>query len=503
MFDFDIDKILKILQYNEKDPLLFNSGFFLVFFFVFLLFYQFVYKRKLMRVVYFIIFSLYFFYKASGWYFLLIILAAVVDYNISQWIYKSPSEKRKKALLFFSIVINLGLLAWFKCTNFFLDIYGEITNNEIQPLHLLLPVGISFYTFENLSYTIDVYRGTFKPVSGFLDYCFFLSFFPKLMMGPIVRASDFIPQIRQDISVNWEQVGRGMFLILNGLFKKAVISDYLSANFVDTVFDMPGQHSGVECLFAVYGYAIIIYCDFSGYSDMAIGIASWMGFNIPPNFNKPYQATDITQFWRRWHISLSNWLRDYLYISLGGNRKGNVRTYVNLMVTMLLGGIWHMSGMLRAENWKFIFWGGMHGLGLAADKYMNRFSFITNFKQKAEAKRGLHRIILVLITFHFVCFCWIFFRASSFTDGITMLGQIFSHFTPEVFLPMLNAYTPVMVVLALGFVLHLMPIEIEGWWQAFVTKLPWIGKTILLVALIWLIVQVKSASPILPIYLQF
>jgi alginate O-acetyltransferase complex protein AlgI len=503
MLGIDTERLFILLKYNEKDPLLFNNGFFLVLFFAFLLFYQFVYKRKLVRVVYFIVFSLYFFYKASGWYFLLIIFSAVVDYNLSQWIYKSPSEGRKKALLVFSVVINLGLLAWFKCTNVFLDIYGEITSHNIQPLHLLLPVGISFYTFENLSYTIDVYRGTFKPVNGFLDYCFFLSFFPKLMMGPIVRASDFIPQIRQDISVNWEQVGRGMFLILNGLFKKAVISDYLSANFVDAIFDAPAQHSGVECLFAVYGYAIIIYCDFSGYSDMAIGIASWMGFNIPANFNKPYQATDITQFWRRWHISLSNWLRDYLYISLGGNRKGNTRTYVNLMITMLLGGIWHMSGMLRRENLKFIFWGAMHGLGLATDKFISRYPLVSHFKQQAEKSRSWQRVIGVLLTFHFVCFCWIFFRASSFADGIVILQQIFSHFTPAVFLPMLNAYTPVMIILAFAFLLHLMPVKIEDWWLTSVTKLPWLGKTALLVSLIWIIVQVKSTSPILPIYLQF
>ncbi len=517
LFGLDADKLGQLLTYNEKDPLLFNSGFFLIFFFIFLLFYLFIYKNKLTRVVYFTLFSLYFFYKASGWYFLMILASAVIDYNLAIAIYKSNSQKFRKTLLVLSVILNLGLLAFFKCTNFFLDIYSGITHHNIQPLHLLLPVGVSFYTFENLSYTIDVYRGTFKPVNGFLDYCFFLTFFPKLMMGPIVRASDFIPQIRQDISVTNDQVGRGMFLIVNGLFKKAVISDYISANFVDYVFDTPAQHSGIECLFAIYGYAMVIYCDFSGYSDMAIGVASWMGYNIPDNFNKPYLATSITDFWRRWHISLSSWLRDYLYIALGGNRKGKARTYVNLMLTMLLGGIWHMNGMLRAENWKFIFWGGVHGVSLAVDKMIGGRYRVSALRLKVGTafSSGMVRVksvlgfspgsrwLGILLTFHLVCFCWIFFRAGSFTDGMTMLHQVFTSFAPEVLVPMVAGYSSVFIMLGIAFFLHLMPRSWESWWQGFVTRLPVIGKVALLVGLIWLIAQVKSSEPVLPIYLQF
>lgn len=286
--NFDYTKIIAQLTYNADDPLLFNSAFFLFFIFFFFLFYQFLYKRKLTRVIYFTVFSLYFFYKACGIYVSLIIISAIVDFVLSNWIYKVKASGKKKALLFFSIVINIGMLCYFKYTDLFIGIINDFQLGQLQPLQLVLPIGISFYTFENLSYTIDVYRGQFKPVTGFLDYLFFLSFFPKLVMGPIVRASDFIPQIRKDIAITDRDIGRGLYLILGGIFKKVVISDYIYVNFVQYIFDDPTRYSGIECLFGVYGYAMVIYCDFSGYSDMAIGMAQWMGFKIPVNFNLSY-----------------------------------------------------------------------------------------------------------------------------------------------------------------------------------------------------------------------
>ena len=360
----DFSKLLHLLAYDSKNPLLFNSGFFLFLFLFFLLFYTIIHQKIRLRLVYLLLFSLYFFYKACGFYFLLIILSAVVDFNLSNLIYRIKSIKKKRFLLIFSIVINLGLLIYFKYTNFFIGIINDAELGHLQPLKIFLPIGISFYTFENLSYTIDVYRGKFKPTNKFLDYCFFLSFFPKLVAGPIVRASDFIPQIRKKVYVSKEDLGRALFLIIGGLFKKAVISDYISINFVDRVFDNPTLYSGFENLMAVYGYALQIYCDFSGYSDMAIGIALMIGIKIPMNFDSPYQSSSITEFWRRWHISLSSWLRDYLYISLGGNRNGKIRQYVNLAITMILGGLWH------GANWKFILWGAMHGIALGFEKFI-------------------------------------------------------------------------------------------------------------------------------------
>jgi alginate O-acetyltransferase complex protein AlgI len=492
----DFHKLAASLVYNPKDPLLFNSGFFLFFFFAFLLFYQFVYKRKLTRVILFTVFSLYFFYKACGFYFLLILLSAVVDFNLSNWIDRTAEPLRKKLLLTFSVIINLGLLFYFKYTDFFINIINETTGGSIQPLHLLLPIGISFYTFENLSYTIDVYRGHFKPVKSFWDYCFFLSFFPKLVMGPIVRASDFIPQIRQEIRISREDIAKGLYLIIGGLFKKAVISDYIYVNYVEYIFNDPARHSGIECLFGVYGYALVIYCDFSGYSDMAIGMAKWMGFQIPVNFDSPYQSTSITEFWRRWHISLSSWLRDYLYIPLGGNRKGKFRQYLNLFITMLLGGLWH------GASWNFILWGGLHGSALALDKM--RMEFFGKVKKVRSAwSLNAQKVIGFIITFHFVCFCWIWFKADSFEKARIILHQLFYNFNAAAFQPLINNYKTVFAMMGLAFLLHALPKKAELFTQRLFSKLTLVGRILVLAGVIWVVMQVGTAEKVMPIYLQF
>ncbi len=492
----DLEKLLSQLAYNPKDPLLFNSAFFLIYLMVFMLIYQFLHKRKLSRVVLCTLFSFYFFYKACGFYFLLVILSAVVDFNLSNWIYRAQTPSRKKALLIFSVFINLALLAYFKYTDFFIEIVNSFHLREpISPLKLLLPIGISFYTFENLSYTIDVYRGKFKPVTSFLDYCFFLSFFPKLVMGPIVRASDFIPQIRQDIVVSKDDISKGLYLILGGLFKKVVISDYIYVNFVQYIFDAPSQHSGIECLFGVYGYAMVIYCDFSGYSDMAIGMGKWMGYTININFDAPYKSSNITEFWRRWHISLSSWLRDYLYISLGGNRKGKFRQYMNLFVTMLLGGLWH------GANWKFVFWGAMHGIALAIDKV--RIEFSAGKSRINDQQSTIKKMLGIFFTFHFVCFCWIFFKASSFSDGIIILEQIFTNFNGKAFIPMITGYNIVFTIMALGYFVHFLPKSYETLSESLIGRMTVVGRTALLFLFIWIIIQVKQAEQVMPIYLQF
>lgn len=526
--NIDYNKILQQLAYNAKDPLLFNSGFFLFFIFIFFLFYQFLYKRKVSRIIYFTIFSLYFFYKACGLYVSLIVVSAIVDFSLSNWIYAVKTHRKKKALLLFSIVINLGMLCYFKYTDLFIDIINDLQFGHIEPLKLILPIGISFYTFENLSYTIDVYRGQFKPVSNFLDYLFFLSFFPKLVMGPIVRASDFIPQIRKDILVTEDDIGRGLYLVMGGLFKKVVISDYIYSNFVQYIFDDPSRYSGIECLFGVYGYAMVIYCDFSGYSDMAIGMAQWMGFKIPVNFDLPYQSSSITEFWRRWHISLSSWLKDYLYITLGGNRKGKIRQYINLMLTMLIGGLWHGASL------KFVFWGGMHGIALAFDKMFQDFKkkfLVRSSKFKVQSPENMQQTTVVnhqstivnrnpdshresfvnkivhlagiAITFHFVCFCWIFFKASSFHDALIILKQITGNFNLKAFAPMMQAYTSVFAVMGLGYLTHFTPKWIQQKGEDLVTDMPVIGKVAVLFIFIWLVIQVKQADQVMPIYLQF
>ncbi len=496
MISLDFEKIIDVIKYNANDPLLFNSSVFLIFFFFFLLAFTLFHNNDKIKIYFLTFFSLYFFYKTCGWYVIYILIAAIVDYNISTKIYKSRIKWNRLCLLYCSIFLNLGLLFYFKYTNFFIGIINDFTSNNISLIKLILPVGISFYTFENLSYTIDIYDRKFKPVKKFIDYLFFLSFFPKLMMGPIVRAADFVPQIYKKININDEKIGIGLYLITSGIIKKIVISDYINENFVKYIFSNPSSYTGIECLFAVYGYALVIYCDFSGYSDMAIGIAKWIGFDININFLSPYQSTTITEFWRRWHISLSSWLKDYLYIRwLGGNKKGNFKTNINLLATMLLGGFWH------GASWNFIFWGGLHGIGLIIDKIRIKLF------NKLNITNSLILIVLrfwgLLITFNFVCFCWIFFRCETFQNSWVMINKIFTQFHFEKFILLFNNYTNVFIIVFLGLALHSIPLNVENNFKQKIIKMPILLKIIYLFICIFIAIQFKQAQTIKPIYLQF
>ena len=377
----------------------------------------------------------------------------------------------------------------------------EIANNLfgqgfLNFQNIFLPVGISFFVFQSMSYTIDICRGQLKPLNNWADYLFYLSFFPQLVAGPIVRAKDFIPQIRQNpLRVTREMFGMGVFLILIGLFKKAVISDYISLNFVDRIFDEQLLYSGFECLMGIYGYALQIYCDFSGYSDMAIGIALLLGFRFPKNFDAPYKSATITEFWRRWHISLSTWLRDYLYISLGGNRKGRIRTYFNLLVTMLLGGLWHGAAV------RFILWGALHGIALALHKLW--LSVVPGSKATGAEMRWFWRIPGIFFTFNLVCFGWLMFRAESMKTVQLMLHQIFTNFNPSVIPQVLEGYAGIFLLVGIGYLLHMLPDRCDRWAQRFVTSLPTVVQVLLAACVIWLVMQVKS-SDIQPfIYFQF
>ena len=338
---FDWNAFFQQFLYDSKNPLLFNNGFFVYFFSLFIVLFFLLRHHHAARRYVFTFFSLYFFYKASGWFVLLVVISGLVNYLLSNAIFKTKSKSGKTWILILSIIFNLALLFYYKYTNFFITFSNEIFSTDFHPLNIILPIGISFFTFENLSYTIDVYRGDFKPANKFTDYLLFLSFFPKLMMGPIVRAHDFVPQINKPYILSERDFAMGFYLIISGLIKKLVISDYITLNLVNYIFDTPSLHAGLENLFAVYGYAMVIYCDFSGYSDIAIGIALWLGFKIPANFRSPYQSKNITEFWRKWHISLSSWLKDYLYIPLGGNRKFSIASFI--FVTAFLAGAFLMS----------------------------------------------------------------------------------------------------------------------------------------------------------------
>lgn len=493
MWQLDLTKLTDILTYDAKQPMIFSSGLFLFLFLGFSLIYVLLQKRDTARLLFVTLFSYYFYYKSSGMYFFLLGVVTLTDFLLAGAMWRTEAKWKRKLLLITSLCVNLGLLCYFKYTNFFYEMLAPLWHGEFRPLDIFLPVGISFFTFQSLSYTLDVYRRQLEPLHRLLDYAFYVSFFPQLVAGPIVRARDFIPQIRRPLFVSQEMFGQGVFFILSGLFKKAVISDYISVNFVERIFDNPALYSGVENLFGVYGYALQIYCDFSGYSDMAIGIALLLGFRFPMNFNSPYKADSITDFWHRWHISLSTWLRDYLYISLGGNRKGKLRTYVNLFLTMLLGGLWH------GASWNFVLWGAFHGVALAVHKAWRSLLG----KPKQAVSHGIRKCFAVFFTFHFVCFCWIFFRNTTFEASLSMLTQMFTSFHPEVFTQLVEGYWKVFVLMGVGYLLHFSP---DSWQDACcrgVVKLPLLGKAFLLVALIYLVIQVKS-SDIQPfIYFQF
>lgn len=493
--DLEIDwkKLTDVLTYDPQQPMIFSSGLFLWLFLGFSLIYLLLQRKTTARLLFVSLFSYYFYYKSSGFYFFLLGIVTVSDFLLARWMYRTETSWKRKLIVCCSLCINLGLLCYFKYTNSFYEMLAPLWHGTYHPLDIFLPVGISFFTFQSLSYTIDVYRKDLKPLSNLLDYVFYVSFFPQLVAGPIVRARDFIPQIRQPLYVSPEMFGQGVFFIVSGLFKKAVISDYISVNFVERIFDNPGLYSGLENLFGVYGYALQIYCDFSGYSDMAIGIALLLGFRFPINFNSPYKADSVTDFWHRWHISLSTWLRDYLYISLGGNRKGKIRTYLNLFLTMLLGGLWH------GASWNFIVWGGLHGVALAVHKYVRSLLG----RAKNYRSTGWKRFFAVVLTFHFVCFCWIFFRNTTFEGSATMIRQIFTAFHPELAGQLFTGYWKVFLLMGVGYLLHACP---DRWQEACsrgMIRLPLVGQALVLILLVYLVMQVKS-SDIQPfIYFQF
>ncbi len=364
------------------------------------------------------------FYGWWDWRFLgLMFFTIGVDYFIANAIARTQVLRRRKILLALSILSNLSILGFFKYFNFFmsnvdrvLDIFGLSAHGPF--LHIILPVGISFYTFQAMSYVMDVYRKDLEPARNILDYAAFITYFPQLVAGPIERGSHLLPQMLKPRVIRVRAFYQGGYLIFWGLFKKMFVADNL-AKITDPVFASAAPYDGVSVLIALYAFAFQIYCDFSGYSDMAIGLGKCMGFDIMTNFNLPYFSTNPAEFWKRWHISLSTWLRDYLYIPLGGSRQGNLTTYRNLFLTMLLGGLWH------GAQWTFVLWGAYHGLLLIAHRFMSSF-----FKSAAPASRGaLEGLVLgvkIIFFFHLVCFGWLFFRAQSFTQVMQMTQALFS-----------------------------------------------------------------------------
>lgn len=508
--DYTFHILTQIFSYTEGDPLLFTKISFWIFFAILLFGYSFIYNKPIIRSAYLLAFSLYFYYKSSGLFFSLLIFSTICDYTFGLLIPHYKSKLSRKLLVASSVAINLGVLSYFKYAYFYTDIVNSllgtsftVTNHlsawanslfgsSFDTAAIFLPVGISFYTFQTISYTVDVYRDKIPPVKNIIDFGFYVSFFPQLVAGPIVRASEFIPQLYRKFNLTSREFGHATFLIIAGLIKKMIISDYISINFVDRVFDNPLSYSGFENLMATYGYALQIYCDFSGYTDIAIGLAMLLGFRLPINFNSPYKATSITEFWHRWHISLSTWLRDYLYIPLGGNKKGNARMYINLMITMLLGGLWH------GANLKFVIWGGIHGVGLALHKLWSKhiptFEFIGN---------NWRKMIGAILTFHLVCFSWIFFRSESMESAKQMLNQILNRFGAASLVDITKSYYGIFLLILIGFAIHWLPFGFKEWYRGKFIDVNIFGKALVIIIVVVLIIQFRTAEIQPFIYFRF
>lgn len=440
----------------------------------------------------------YFFYGWWDWRFLtLIAISTMVDFFLGAMMDKEESDAKRKRLLVMSMVLNLGLLGFFKYFNFFTESFismlqGLGLNPSIHTLQIILPVGISFYTFQSMSYTIDIFRRQLKPEPDFVRFATFVAFWPQLVAGPIVRASEFLPQFQKDHDFKWGRFTSGSAQVLWGFFKKVAVADSL-APIVDQCWMEPMAFTSVNLWIAVVFYSFQIYCDFSGYSDIAIGFARILGFNFPENFRTPYFSQNFSEFWRRWHISLSSWLRDYLYISLGGNRHGTFNTYKNNMLTMLLGGLWH------GANWTFVFWGFLHGLYLIGQRFLGRpFGKLMNALQFPAVLKSAVNILLV---YFLTCLAWIFFRSPNFGIATDVISNMAS-FEGFNFVSIMNKFLVMKGVLLIGFLLTVEITDLKFHWGGVVMQRP-VFRVVSFAVLLWMIAFFGSFGSNAFIYFQF
>ena len=402
---------------------------------------------------------------------------------------RSARRAGSKWILAVIVLLDLAALVYFKYSGFFAGIWNALTGSNWEVGQIVLPIGISFYTFQAISYSVDVYRGKYDGRPDFLEFCFFLSFFPLLLAGPITRAERFLPQIRRAEPATRHELRLGLWLIICGLLKKGVLADYLAV-YNNLAFDSPVSYSGYELLMAVLGYTMQIYLDFSGYSDLSIGIASLMGFRLDDNFLYPYRSLNLTEFWRRWHISLSTWFRDYVYIPLGSNRKGQARTLLNNFLTMVVAGLWHGS------TWMFVIWGALHGAGLAVHKLCR--GWLKKIPDSWPVKA-----LSWLLTMVFVMACWVFFRAGSLQDVGEIFRSIFTEFDFAYAAPFWAARKLWCGVLAVAAAGLLIPPRAYNRLQARFTRLPWIVIFLVFLIAVQLVIQLRSGDIQPFIYYQF
>ena len=550
-----VNSLMQLLQAETSRPWTFLELGFWVFFALVLIGFASLERKLALRNAYLMLVSWFFYYHTSQWYVVLLIFATSVDFGVAHALHRSDKPWLRRLLLALSVLSNLGVLFFFKYAYFAADVWNDLTGLAWNPTPfwagwsnaslgtdfvedmILLPVGISFYTFQCLSYTIDVYRRNLKPVARFTDFAFYVSFFPQLVAGPIVRASDFVPQLYQPYQVTRAQFGLGLFWIVNGFLKKVILADFLAVHLVDRIFSQPTLYTGWENALGLLAYTMQVYADFSGYTDIAIGIALWMGFTLAQNFNSPYKASSVGEFWKRWHMSLSSWLKDYLYIPLGGNRSGSVASYllifaglfgfaltatsslvsyllagvvlfflllyqfipafrrgfntnVNLMLTMLLGGLWH------GASWNFMVWGGLNGLGLLAHKQWSR---IRPYRVEGWMLHGLG----VLITLLFITFTRIWFRAPDWSTAMSIVNQLSTGWNVIPSLAMLAAWWRPALILAMGFAIHWIPERHKAWYRDRFANLNPVLLAVLSLGAILLAYQFMAAESQPFIYFQF
>lgn len=555
MQDFFQNIFDTILAYQQDKPLLFTQLFFWGFFAVVLLFYSFLYKFSKARTVYLLGVSFFFYYKTSGVFLVLLIFTICSDYLWGHLIHSSKKDWPRKLFVTCSVCINLFLLGYFKYAYFFTESANQILGTDFTFFNhfsqfsntwfgtsfsvdkLILPVGISFFTFQSLSYIVDLYREKVKPANNILDYGFFVCFFPHLVAGPIVKSHEFLHQIHQPYYLSRREFGLALFWILNGLAKK-IMADYVAVNFVDRIFENPNYYSGVEVILSVFGYSLQIYADFSGYTDIAIGVALLLGFRLKTNFRSPYKAQSTSEFWQRWHISLSSWLKEYLYIPLGGNKRGTagsyicifilisvfillssdirlfafvpgvavlfgvfmyyfegfrktVNTNINIMITMLLGGLWHGS------SWMFMIWGGLNGLGLVIHKLWQK---ISPFKHSNNAVLAF---FFMLVTLVFISFTRIWFRSDDLDTVAELFDRMQNHFGLDLLMPVLVSYRPVLLVMLAGYMIHWIPERFKVYYRELFSSMPVPVMGVTVVIVVFLLYQALSADMQPFIYFQF
>lgn len=547
-----------LLTFDENHPLIFTQLDFWIFFLLVIAIFSYIHKFKLTRSIFLFVASLFFYFKTSGLLVLLLFSSIVINYFIGKGVWSSVSILKKKAFVTLSVLFNILTLGYFKYAYFFTESFNEMFHTKYEIFNvfaqignsvlgqgsfvdiIVLPVGVSFFTFQSISYVVDIYRKEVKPVKNFFDYAFFVSFFPQLVAGPIVRARDFIPQIRQPYQLNHTDFSWAITQIVKGFVKKVVLADYIAIHFIDKVADAPEAFPGFISILAMWGYSLQIYGDFSGYTDIAIGVSRLMGFKLLENFNSPYKAISVADFWRRWHKSLGSWLRDYLYIPLGGNRSGGIGTYIatmviliflifitqwywllfiylglmiiyigvsllfpgfkryvhrdlNLIITMVIGGLWHGA----SEN--FVIWGAMNGAALII---YNHWRKISPYENSTTLFTHFWRI---LITFNFITFTRIWFRLEDDGAPANMLTQIWYHFdlNSDTFNTLMTGFDTALYVMIFGYILHWLPSKVKEFGERKFTALPMVLQSAV-VAIILIIIYQAFSDTFKPfVYFQF